>query len=185
MSRERYHAEAQRQRLTFEGHLIGCTDTSFAMLADAATLGGVIVDEATVRRLSGETNPDPRSPGLNLGQLGTVANKLRIAFDIRTGDTWADLLDELRNNARVVAQLDYAVLGGGDIGHAVYVEQVRKGRARIVDPIVGEYAWISADRLHRAMRSFAKRAQLADGLYWGASRRTPWVSDEQGPQVEE
>lgn len=184
--RSRYHAAPIRQTLRdTRGRLIGCTDTAFAMAVDAATLGGVIVTESQVRKLSTEPVPDPESPGLNLGQLVGVAGKLRIGFADRTGDPWGDLVRELDRNARVVLQLWYPGIGGPAIGHAVYVEQVRDSRMRLVDPMQGRYAWMGEARVHKAARAFAERTGLATGVRWGVTRRTPWISDDQRPQRED
>lgn len=186
MGRRRYHAKGQKQKLRFAGALIGCTDTSFAVGVDGATLGGVIVTEQEVRRLSDETKPDPASPGLNLSQLAAVARKLNVDFANNTGGLWSQLETTLANNALVVAQLWYADIGGTPIGHAVLVEQIRpdgkRQRARIMDPMVGEWAWIDADKLQHAMQHFARMTGLTRGLRYGSFRRAPWISDDQAPQ---
>lgn len=182
--RRRYHAKARKQKLRYNGVLIGCTDTAFAMAIDGASEGAVMVTEAQVRALSNEAKPDPASPGLNLDQLVQVAKRLHVEFTNRSGDSWSTMLDELAQNARVVAQLWYPVLGGGSIGHAVYVERVKDGKARIVDPVKGTYEWVDAGTLRRAMREFADRSQQVVGLRWGVTRRAPWISDDQSPQQE-
>lgn len=182
--RKRYHAAPIRQALRFNGALIGCTDTCMAMLVDAATLGGCIVTEKDVRELSNETRPDPASPGLNLVQLDAVARKLNVVFDNRAGDGWAALETALGKNQRVVAQLWYADMGGTPIGHAYYVEKIVDGRARVVDPMKGVYSTVSANRLRQAMQTFANKANLANGLLWGCSRPTPWVSVNQKPSAD-
>lgn len=177
----RYHAKPIKQKLRLNGVLIGCTDTAFAMLVDAATLGGVVVTEAQVRGLSTEAKPDPISPGLNLQQLEGVAARLRIDFESMKGQSWDTLEAGLRQNRRVVAQLWYADIGGGNIGHAVYLEQLRGDKARIVDPIKGAYEFIATARLKAGMKEFALRNGLTTGLYWGRSRPTPWLSLNQKP----
>lgn len=182
MPRNRYHAKAIKQTMRFNGVLIGCTDTAFAMCVDAETLGGCRVTERYVRSLSNESHPDPKSPGLNLDQLSQVAQKLRVDFRSRKGANRAALIESLNNNKRVVAQLWYAGIGGTPIGHAVYVEQVRDGNARIVDPIKGKYEWIDQTRLFDAMRTFADKAGLNEGLLWGETRACPWISTDQKPQ---
>lgn len=181
MSRARYHAAPIQQKLRFQGHLIGCTDTAFAMAVDAATLGGCIVTEALVRKLSNENHPDPESPGLNLGQLEDVADKLHVEFTAMRGNNRAQMAAALRNNRRVVAQLWYAGIGGTPIGHAVYVELITdSGKARIVDPMKGRYEYIDQERLFSAMRTFAAKVGV-EGLMYGQTRSTQWLSANQKP----
>ena len=182
MARSRYHAKPIKQTLKFNGKLIGCTDTSFAMCVDAATLGGCIVTEKYVRSLSSEAKPDPESPGLNLDQLEGVAQKLRVEFTKVKGGSRANFKVHLRQNRRIVAQLWYAGIGGTPIGHAVYVESISaKGMARIVDPMKGVYSLVPEGRLFDAMETFAKKAGVPKGLLYGATRGTQWLSANQAP----
>lgn len=179
--RRRYLAHPIRQTLRFDGVLIGCTDTSFAMGVDHSTLGAMIVTEKQVRGLSTEKNPDPKSPGLNLDQLEGVAARLRIDFTNRSGDHWPALIAELDDNAAVVAQLWYGAIGGGNIGHAFYLRSHLNGRVTGVDPVKGVYrSWTDAQVQH-AMKVFADRTGLADGLRWGAFRRSPFIHLNQAP----
>ncbi len=181
-TRKRYRPKALKQTLRFEGKLYGCTDTAFAMCVDAATLGGERVTEAEVRALSNEANPNPDSPGLNLNQLEAVARKLHVEFTSMAGHSWADLVAALRANRRVVAQLWYPDLGGGAIGHAVYVDHQYKGNSLIVDPVKGKFTIVPNKTLLKAMQSFATRGGLKTGLYWGVTRATPWMSVNQKGQ---
>lgn len=181
-TRKRYTPKALKQALRFEGHLIGCTDTVFAMLVDASTCGGVTVTEAEVRALSNEAHPDPASPGLNLGQLEAVARKLRVPFASMAGHSWAELQAATLVNRRICAQLWYPDLGGGAVGHALYVEKFMKGKAYVLDPVTGKYSWIASATLRKAMQSFATRAGLKSGLYWGQTRQCPWLSINQTRQ---
>lgn len=188
IARYRYHARPLKQTMRDDyGKLIGCTDTSFAMLVDATTTGGMTVTERIVRALSNEplSNLDPLSPGLNLGQIDAVARKLRVEFDVRTGDGWAAIEAASNENRPILAQLWYADLGGSAIGHAVYLEQLRirngKQYARIVDPMKGAYEFVEAAKLRTAMKSFATRAGLQQGLLWGSGRSVPWLSANQEP----
>ena len=178
VTRVQYAPKPIRQRLTFQGHLIGCTDTSFAMGADAATLGGLIVSEAQVRALSDEARPDPASPGLNLAQLDRVAWRLHVDFFNRTNDTFPDLLEELDARAPVVAQLWYPGIGGNPIGHALYLRSRSGGRIKGVDPVKGVYGTWPEAQVQQAMRTFADKHNVA-GLLWGAFRRTPWLARNQ------
>lgn len=181
--RVRYRPTALKQKLRFEGVLIGCTDTVFAMLVDATTLGGCRVTEAQVRNLSDESHPDPNSPGLNLAQLEVVARKLHVAFKSRKGSNRAELLDSLSINKRVLAQLWYAGIGGTNIGHAIYIERQTAGNMLdIVDPIKGKRETMPQHRVFEAMETFARKNGLASGLFWGETRATQWMSTNQKAQ---
>ena len=65
------------------------------------------------------------------------------------------------------------------------VERIVDGRAKVVDPMEGRYGWVSANRLRNAMQTFAARNNLPDGLFWGCSRPTQWISTNQKPKPEE
>jgi hypothetical protein len=181
MARLRYHAKPRKQHLTFNGKLIGCTDTVAAMLVDAATLGGCLVTEADIRDLSNETHPDPASPGLNLGQIKAVMVKLHIGFTARIGGTRAEWANALTSNHRILLQIWYSGIGGTDIGHAVYCEQVSGDRVRIVDPMKGIYSWVLRADLWHAAEMFAQKAGVQSGMMWGETRRTPFISSDQSP----
>lgn len=170
-----YRCRSQRQRATFQGHLIGCTETAFAMLVDSQSFGGCLVNEAIVRSLSGEAVPDPESPGLNQTQLVKVARQLHIPYWNATGQTWDDVLRALDANERIVAQLWYAEVGGNAIGHAFYLERrrVRRGVHQVaaVDPMKGRREWYLESDIRRAMEVFGRKAgQAAGGLLYGHSR---------------
>jgi hypothetical protein len=169
----RYYGTPQQQQTRFQGQLIGCTETSFATGLDDVTFGAIIVDERTCRKLSGETPPDPASPGLNQGQLVKIANQLHVDYTSHVGATRAIVKTLLDNNQRVVAQLWYAGVGGGNIGHAWLLERrkFRQGswQLKVVDPMPGERFWIAEHRVYEAMESFAERSGLEPvGLYFGA-----------------
>lgn len=180
MARARYHPAAIRQTERFNGKLIGCTETSFAMAVDAATLGGLIVTEAQVRELSNERHPDPASPGLNQAQLVQVANRLHVKYVNMTDHNRNELIDAINQNRRVVAQLWYKAIGGTDIGHAIYIDRAARGKFYGVDPIKGKYGIWTYDAVFHGMRIFADKAGV-NGLLWGMTRPTQWLSSNQKP----
>jgi hypothetical protein len=115
-----------------------------------------------------------KSPGLNQDQLVAVAKKLHFRYAKCNGQGWTALATAVRENRRVVAQLWYAGIGGGNIGHAVLIEAFRdRGNAvgteaLYVDPIPGHRAWIDASKLHKAMSDLAViEGQGDDELFWG------------------
>lgn len=176
-----YRCRSQKQRATFQGKLIGCTETAFAMLVDSQSFGGCLVNEAIVRSLSGEAQPDPASPGLNQKQLVAVARQLHVPYWNASGQTFDDVQRALDANERVVAQLWYAEVGGTPIGHAFYLERrrTRRGVAQIaaVDPMLGKRAWYLESDIRRAMTIFGQKAGLpAGGLLYGHSRPIQYMA---------
>lgn len=176
-----YKTPSLRQRLVFGGVLIGCTDTSFAMAANAQACGGLAITETIVRSLSGEQNPDPASPGLNQSQLVRVARALHVAYTNASGDDWASLVSRIDAGRRIVAQLWYADIGGSNIGHAIFIESRRtyRGVAQVggVDPIKGRRAWYRASDVRHAMEHFGSMGGLpAGGLYYGYTRPVQLVA---------
>ena len=174
-----------RQRTRYNGHLIGCTETSLAMYADAVTFGGLITTETECRALSGEWPPDPSSPGLNLSQIDRVAAKLRIDFTNGSGGTWADVAAYLSEdqNRRVIAQIWYAAIGGTAIGHALLLQGIRsyQGRPQLLgnDPMKTVEEWWPPERIQAAMEAFGKRTGMAPGqLRFGYSATLPYQAKE-------
>lgn len=172
--------QQQKLRLTYpDGRsvLIGCTDTSFAMFADATTMGGLKITEAQVRYMSGEATPDPQSPGLNIPQLVKVAKKLHIVFLDRTGMGENTVRGYLTNNQKVVAQLWYAGIGGTNIGHAVLLQALgHNGKILLNDPMKTAPEWVDDDRVFDAMKEFARRTKLTSGLRLGVGRKVQKIA---------
>jgi hypothetical protein len=168
----RYKGAPQKQETRFQGQLIGCTETAFATGVDDVTFGAVIVNERICRKLSGEVPPDPSSPGLNQDQLVGIATQLHIDYSNHTGLNREYVRQVLGNNQRVVAQLWYSGVGGGNIGHAWLLERrrYRKGRWQLqcVDPVPGTRFYYDEDKVFAAMHTFAEKTGLTNGLRWGA-----------------
>ena len=176
-----YRTAPHRQRMIatggpHKGALIGCTDTSLAMAIMDTTQDGLVIDEETVRALSGEGRTD-ESPGLNMAQLDKVCGKLHVVFTDATGQTWSQLVAHSNENRRIVAQLWYADIGGSAIGHAVLVEAFRDKGALIIDPMKGQREWISPAKLRKGMETFGAKTGLAAGrLRFGYLRRCTMVA---------
>lgn len=170
-----YRPTHQQQKLRLNGVLIGCTDTSTAMYADAVTMGGVKITEAIVRQMSNERLPDPASPGLNIPQCIAVMKQFHIAMTDRTSygpETFQSLVSD---NRKQLAQLWYSAIGGTPIGHAVLVQyrELRHGQwfDLINDPMRTAAVWMEEDRVLAGMKEFAMRSGLASGLRFATSRK--------------
>lgn len=181
-----YRPRHQRQRTLYNGKLIGCTETSFAMGVDATTFGGCRVTESICRKLSGEWPPDPNSPGLNIPQLVTIARKLHVPFVDASGGDKDAVKAALDANQRIVAQIWYARIGGTNIGHALLLQARRRRPGGIEgyewlvnDPMKTAEQWIDQERVIVAMNDFAIRTGVpGDGLRWGLfTNKLPYIAD--------
>ncbi len=179
-------AHIQQKLRTPSGSLYGCTDSSFAMFADAVTLGGVKITEAGVRKMSTEPVPDPQSPGLNIPQGIAVMAKLRIAAYDKSGQTWAHVIDYLNEDRRVVLQVDNYVLndcGRSHIGHCIFLQAVRKinGVYKILadNPACSTAKWYSPATLKAAAIRFGDQTNVPnDGIRFAVSRIVPRMAVE-------
>lgn len=162
---------------------VDCSAFCLAMYADAVTLGGVKVDAKWVRLNSGESVPDPKSPGLNIPQLDVVAAKLHIALDDRQGHPWSDLVRAIQGGRRVLAQIDYASLGtarcqpNGDFGHMLLLHYFGSstGSLRASDPLCSDSKVYSSATIRKAMERFARDSGLSQGVRFAVSRVVPQV----------
>ena len=176
-----YKTPSLKQRIVYNGQLIGCTDTSFAMAGNAQACGGLKLTEALVRSLSNEARPDPVSPGLNQDQLVAVARKLHFPYSKGTGDPFTSVLTRLDEGRRVVAQLWYADIGGTNIGHAIFLESRRTDPRGVrwlggVDPIKGRREWFRQSDVERAMEHLGRMYGLPAGdTFHGYTRVVPRV----------
>jgi hypothetical protein len=176
-----YRPAHQQQKRTFNGKLIGCTETSFAMFVDAVTFGGCIVSESHVRSLSNEPVPNPASPGLNIDQIDDVAKKLRVEYNDATGTAWTTLVKWLDQNRRIHAQLWYADIGGTNIGHAILIQarRTRSGKREMLinDPMKKAEQWIAESKVKTAMDRFGTMTGVPGlGLRFAYSKRLPYVA---------
>lgn len=166
-----------------------CTAYAMAMFADAVTLGGCRVKGRQIRAWSDEPVPDPTSPGLNLSQIIVVANKLGIELDNRTGDTWAEAMDLLDGDRRIIAQVSYAELGkarcqGADFGHAILLQARRRRPGGIAgweilanDPLCTAAKWYQDDLVREAMAKFGDETHVPGaGLRFATSRVVPQIA---------
>jgi len=176
-----YKTPSLKQRVQYNGQLIGCTETSFAMAGNAQACGGIKLNEVLVRSLSDEARPDPDSPGLNQDQLVAVARKLHFPYSKGTGDPFASVLVRLGEGRRVVAQLWYADIGGTQIGHAIFLESRRTDPQGVkwlggVDPMKGRREWFRQSDVERGMERFGAMTGLPAGdTRHGYTRIVPLV----------
>lgn len=184
-----YRPKHRQQKLRYNGALIGCTDTSFAMGVDAVTFGGCLVNEAIVRGLSNEAHPDPNSPGLNQSQLVAVADKLHIEYEKRTGDSAANVRTYLDQNRRLVIQGMFPNSAGNPIPHAMLAQAVRDGQEDrnghpisgwailVNDPLRTVEEWRDIDTVLAQMKALSVREHLARGLFYGIFNKVlPYVA---------
>lgn len=177
-----YKTPSLKQKIAFQGQLIGCTDTCAAMAFNAQALGGLSITEYIVRRLSGELVPDPASPGLNQAQLVRVSKQLHLPYSSGVGGSFETMLTRLTAGRRIVAQLWYADIGGTNIGHAIFLESRAKrsdGRWYLggVDPMKGRRDWFLESAVREGMERLGRMNGLANGgTFHGYTRVVPMVA---------
>lgn len=166
-----------KQALVFGGVKIGCTDTCFAVLANAQALGGLHLTEAIVRAESNEAHPDPKSPGLNQMQLQGVAAKVHIDYADQSGHSWVAFGRAVSARRLVIASLWYADIGGTPIGHAILINGRIGSNYSAMDPFTGKMRTVTPHALHEAMAHFAEIAKWPAGeLIYGRSRVVPKIA---------
>lgn len=156
------------QTLRFGGALIGCTETSAAMLADAVTLGGVHLTEIELRKASGEWPPDPASPGLRQSQVVKALGFYGIYYRNMTGREWDQLVRAVDANRKVIAQLHHDAFA--PVPHAVLLTQRKGGKMLVHNPLHAKAEWVAESTVRAGMVRLANGA----GLYWGQSRNVPY-----------
>jgi hypothetical protein len=181
-----YRPHHIRQRLNLNGHLYGCTDSSTAMFADAVTVGGTRISELGVRKMSSEPTPDPASPGLNIPQAIAVLFKLRIAATDKTGEDFDHLRAYLRQERRVILQLDMYYLNDGcggrnHVGHALLLQAERRidGKTMILgnNPMCTGAKWYPFATLQRAADAFADQTGLGgNAIRFAISHPVPRIA---------
>lgn len=96
VTRETYEPDPSFQLVASAGPTgkYDCTAHSASNAIDYVTMGAKDPGGRTIRLQSNEAIPDPKSPGLNLGQVQNVAlSKYGVYLDVRTGSralTWQD-----------------------------------------------------------------------------------------------
>lgn len=181
-----YRPTHQQQKRTLNGKLIGCTETSAAMFADAVTLGGTKTTEAGIRALSSEPTPDPASPGLNIPQVIAALWKLRIAATDKSGESWDDLRRYLQADRRIILQHDMFYLGdecGGanHVGHCMILQAERRvsGKTRILgnNPMCTGPKWYGLKNLRLAAEAFGDQTGVpGNGIRFAVSRVVPRIA---------
>lgn len=88
-----------------------CTAHSCSDAIDHATCGNHDPGGRTIRLMSNEPVPDPKSPGLNLAQVELVAAKFGVALDVHIGPralTWAKYEAAVNSGRGAIIQVRYA-----------------------------------------------------------------------------
>lgn len=189
-----------QQKVTYQGHLIGCTPTSMAVWLRAVSLGAIEATERTVIAMTNEPVPDPASVGWNLNQMQSVARKLQVEYNLATGtdhDSYDDVRRVLDEGRRVIAQLDLGDLGRADVPHAIEIECRRKGQkdigGRAIDgwamlinePTQRRSEWMAEPKVLHAMKHLAEQTGLAQGLRFAYSKVVPEVAVPRGVAPQE
>lgn len=156
-----------------------CSTYSFARQVEYTTLGGIVgVSGALVRALSDEPTPDPDSPGINIHQLVTVAHRLRIEFEDRTGDGWSGVMKALAERRSVFLQLDAAVLPKAirpwtprvkPFPHATVIDWKTAAGLHWYDPVTGKDRYVTEAQLRPAAEALLKTIRFA------VTRPVPWL----------
>lgn len=172
-----YHRH-MTQRVPSDPHWqVNCTAYCGAMLVDDATIGGLVgITGRWIRAHSSEPNPDPNSPGLNIGQVRSVMTGLHVPTEDRTGQNRDDVITALRQDRRVLLQVQYGELGAyraqaGDFGHAlVLFYDPDGGKVWGSDPLASKARLYPEDVMFDAARVFARKTGQATGLRWMTTR---------------
>lgn len=167
------------QRVPSDPHwAVNCTAYCAAMLANDSTLGGLVgITGRYIRRQSSEPNPDPGSPGLNIGQVRSVLTGLHIPTADQTGKDRFAVIDALEEQRRVLLQVSYRALGsfrcqaGGDFGHAVVLyDYAADGQVWASDPLCDKGRKYPRELIFDAAQEFARDTGVPAGLRWMMTR---------------
>ncbi len=161
-----------------------CSAYSLSMLIMDETVGGLFIPGADVRAISNEPVPDHASPGLNIQQLVTVAHKLRVYLDDKSGETWPQLVTHVKAGARAGVQIDYASLGdyrcqaNGNFGHmGVIVDISGDGKnLTMSDPLCSATKSYPVAVVRKAAETFAHQTGQPTGVRFCTTRVIPKVA---------
>lgn len=158
----------------------GCSNYSFAMYADAVTIGGLKISGADARKISSEPKPNPQSPGLNIDQLVEVADKLRIDLWDRTGLTWRHLIQFLKEDRRILLQLKNEELKDGtttDVPHMILLQAIRSKGILGNNPLLKTAFWYNESNVKRAAEEFGRDTNVpGDGIRFAVSKPIPRIA---------
>lgn len=173
-----YRTHHIRQKRIFQGKLIGCTETVFAMFLDAISFGAIRLTEAKVRAMSTEPIPDPNSPGLNLSQMEIIAHQLGVEYTNRTdkGDDWNDVVARLNENRRVQISVWIGV------NHSELLQAVRARPGGVAgwevlkdNPLDSTSRWVTDDEIKAQAAAFVVH-NGGNGLWYAYSKKLPYVA---------
>lgn len=161
-----------------------CAAYSLAMALDRASLGQLRLTGEIVRALSDEPNPEPKSPGLNLGQLIAVSKRYSSWLLIdRTGRTFPALLADLRAGRGAIVSGDYDQMGVWSCqrsfvgNHGIWVNHITgDGDLYVSDPLCRVAREIPAPVIQAYAEKFGRSTGLSAGqLRYAVTRVTPTV----------
>lgn len=161
---------------------VNCTPVSTAIAIDRATLGGCMVTGKYIRAHSDEPNPDPGSPGLNIGQVCDVAQDMGVRIIAEHSTTFAKPLARLAENRGIVLAGDYDQMGAFSCQanflklHAIYVNNLNTPKTSLLvyDPLCQKYRYIPIDVIERYAEKYA--TQAGGKLWYGYTRVTPNIN---------
>lgn len=165
---------------------VNCGAYSAAMAIDRATMGGLVVTGATVRRATNEPIPDPSSPGLNLPQLVNAAFGWHIELVNRSGAPWTAVLSALHEGRGLILQGDYDQVPAEYSGqlsfkgdHAVYINHLSTDGMELwwMDPLhkAGGF-YIPAAVAKAYAEKFARTVHVYPGVLFATTRITPTLA---------
>lgn len=160
-----------------------CAAYSMAMGIDFSTLGGVVISGREIRARSSEPVPDPRSPGLNLSQVLTVARKFGVVFTYREG-TFKQALAESNQYRGIIIPGDYDQMGSYSAlpsfrdDHMMWWNNPSGNDEELLifDPLRMSPRWMDTDIIRKYAEKFGSRVVGRGKIQWGVSRRIPLVA---------
>ena len=184
-----YHKHMTQRVSSDPYHWQNCTAYCMAMFATDTTLGGLVgMTGRYIRSISNEPIPDPASPGLNLAQMKTVANKLRISYTSQIGQQWDTFAKQVgkAGGRRAILQVDYDVLQAmipglvcqktGKFDHAILVVRVA-ATVMASDPLCTATKEYPIAAIRAAAEKFGRdHGMVGGGLYYAVSRDIPQVA---------
>lgn len=149
---------------------------------DRATIGGCVVSGKWVRSHSNEPNPDPNSPGLNIGQVCDVAQAMGVDLRPEHSATFAKPMARLAEGRGIVLAGDYDQMGSFSCQanftnlHAIFVNNINTPGTKLLvyDPLCHEYRYLPIS----VIKNYAEKygAQVNNGLWYGYTRVTPNIN---------
>lgn len=178
-----YRPKHQKQIVPSDPHGgVNCTPYSAAMAIDRATIGGCLVTGKYIRSHSDEPNPDPGSPGLNIGQVCDVAQAMGVDLVAEHSATFAKPLARLAENRGIVLAGDYDQMGQFSCQanflklHAIFVNNLNTPKTSLLvyDPLCQKYRYLPIAVIEAYAEKYAMQAN--GKLWYGYTRVTPNIN---------